>query len=204
MSSALKRRWSRPLVALAILSATIVLLAFTAKPLLELAGTFLDVGQPPQKADAALVLAGGGSGDRILKAAELQRAGFVPLVYVSGPKIEFESPECALSIPFATRRGYDAASFRCIESWAYSTREELFKCCLSLRESGVRKVLLVTTAYHTRRAMYLARQICPDIEVIPVSSESRNFTNRRWFAAREGRKAIFLEYLKLASAPFGI
>ena len=160
MSSGVKPALIRP--RLAVPAVCLVLMGvvwLVREPILEQAGTFLDVGQPPQKADAILVLAGGKTGERILKAGELMRLGYAPVAYVSGPTTFYDMPECAASIPFAGRHGYPTASFRCIESGELSTAAEAQACCDVLRRAGVRKFLLVTTAFHTRRAAQTVPQV---------------------------------------------
>lgn len=205
MSPGVQASRIRPRLVLPLLS--LVLIAVTwcfREPLLERAGTYLDVGQPPQRADAILVLAGGKSGERILKAGELVRQGYAPLAYVSGPRTFYDVPECSASIPYAERHGYPAAAFRCIENTGLSTAAEAEACCAALRRAGVRKFLLVTTAFHTRRATALYRKFCPQLEFVTVSAESPLFVNRYWFRVREARKTILEEYLKLLSTPFGL
>ncbi len=205
MSSGVKPALIRPRLAVLLVCFVLIgVLWLLREPILEQVGTFLDVGQPPQKADAILVLAGGKSGERILKAGELVRLGYAPVAYVSGPTTFYDMPECAASIPFAGRHGYPAASFRCIESGALSTAAEAAACCEALRRAGVRKFLLVTTAFHTRRATQLYRKFCPQLGFITVSAESPLFQNRTWFRVREARKTIIEEYLKLLSTPFGL
>ena len=125
MSPGVKAARIRP--RLAVLLVCLVLIAVAGcfwEPILERAGTYLDVGQPPQKADAVLVLAGGGSGERILKAAELVRQSYAPVAFVSGPRTFYDMSECVASIPLAVRHGYPAASFRCIEHDEFSTATE--------------------------------------------------------------------------------
>ena len=195
----------RPWLVLLLLCLVLIAVACCLRePLLECAGTYLDVGQPPQKADAILVLAGGRSGERILKAGELVRQGYAPLAYVSGPRMFYDLPECVASIPYAERHGYPAAAFRCIEHAELSTATEAEVCCAALRRAGVRKFLLVTTAFHTRRAARMYHKLCPQLEFVTVSAESPLFVNRYWFRVREGRKTILEEYLKLLSTPFGL
>jgi len=41
-----------------------------------------------------------------------------------------------------------------------STASEATACCAALRRAGVRKFLLVTTAFHTRRARVMYRKFC--------------------------------------------
>ncbi|MDR3719261.1 MAG: YdcF family protein [Bryobacteraceae bacterium] len=189
-------------VCAAAIAAAILLACLFREVLLEGAGAYLNVGQPPVRADAALVLAGGFSGDRILKAAELKRQGYVPVVYVSGPTIIYEAGECEISIPFAVRHGYSTSDFRCIPNAAYNTLDEARACCAALEHAGVKSFLLVTTAYHTRRATAIYRRICPKLAFTPVASEDPMFQNRQWWKAREGRKDIFLEYTKLLTSHF--
>jgi len=174
------------------------------RPLLEQFGLFLDVGQPPRKSDAVLVLAGGHSGERILKAGDLVRQGYAPIAYVSGPRTYYEMSECAAGIPYGVRHGYPAASYRCIENDALSTAAEAQVCCIALRDAGVRTCLLVTTAFHTRRATHLYRKLCPQVEFVPISAESPGYLNQDWYRVREGRKTILEEYLKLLTTPFGL
>jgi uncharacterized SAM-binding protein YcdF (DUF218 family) len=196
---------NRPRLAAVLVSVVLVVVAWCYRePILERAGTYLDVGQPPQQADAILVLAGGKTGERILKAGELVRQGYAPVAFVSGPRTFYDMPECAASIPFAVRHGYPAAAFRCIENDELSTATEAQACCAALRRAGVRKFLLVTTAFHTRRATRLYRQVCPQLAFVTISAESPLFQNRYWFRVREARKTILEEYVKLLTVPFGL
>jgi len=204
MTLRLTLTWTRLGVFTAAVAAVILLVFSFQDALLEGAGAFLNAGQSPAKADAALVLAGGLGGDRILKAAELKRQGYVPVVYVSGPLLLYENSECAISIPFAVQHGYLASDFRCIPNMEYNTLDEARVCCAALERAGVKKFLLVTTAYHSRRAAGIYRRVCPKLSFIPVSSEDPMFHNRRWWTAREGQKDVFLEYTKLLTAHFGL
>jgi len=199
-ASRIRPRWA---VLLAV-TGLIVLTWVFRRPLLESIGTHLDVGQAPRKKDAVLVPAGGHGGERILKAGELIRQGYAPVAYVSGPRTLYDLSECVVSIPYAGRHGYPADFFRCIENDALSTAAEAQACCVALSRAGVRTCLLVTTAFHTRRATRLYRELCPQIQFVPISAESPAFLNRDWYRFREGRKTILEEYLKLLATPFGL
>lgn len=188
----------------AIVAAGLLLVCLFRENLLEAIGAFLDVGEPPVRADAALVLAGGFAGDRILKAAELKRQGYVPVVYVSGPNLIYGTSECEMSIPFAVRHGHVASDFRCIPNEAYNTLDEARACCAELERTGVKRFLLVTTVFHSRRATGIYRRVCPKLTFTPVTSEDPMFQNRQWWKSREGEKAFFLEYSKLLTALFGL
>lgn len=172
--------------------------------LLRPVGTFLDVGVVPQKADAALVLAGGSSGDRILKAGDLVRQGFAPVALVSGPPFSYGVRECELAIGYAVREGYDAKLFECIDSVGTSTYDEARDMISVMRKKGVKKFLLVSTDTHTRRAAGIYRKLAPDLQCVPVSSRHPWFQLESWWKTREGRKAVFYEWLKTITSMFGI
>jgi uncharacterized SAM-binding protein YcdF (DUF218 family) len=168
-------------------------------------GTFLDVGENPQKAEAAVVLAGGWRGERVLRAGQLARAGFVPLVLISGPMSSYGATECGPATAFALRQGFDAAWFQCIPSNANSTKEEAEAVVANLKQRGLKKVLIVSVASHLRRARRLYRQTAPEgLEMHFVAADPAGYKLRDWYQSREGRKDIFLEWTKVVTSPFGI
>jgi uncharacterized SAM-binding protein YcdF (DUF218 family) len=68
-----------------VLVAAVVLGLIFHNALLAGMGSYLVNADSPEKADMALVLAGDGDGNRILKAAQLARQGYVSKILVSGP-----------------------------------------------------------------------------------------------------------------------
>jgi uncharacterized SAM-binding protein YcdF (DUF218 family) len=185
-------------------AALIVLLAVTgpwfAFPVL---GRFLVRSESPKPADAALVLAGDGSGMRILEAGKLVRAGLVSKVYVSGPDFFYGAHESDIAIPFAVRNGYPESAFVGLPIHAFSTREEAEAVLPILRQHGVRTLDLVTSTYHTRRAGWLFRKMAPDMRITVVAAPDPFFTPEGWWREREGRKRFLLEWAKTASDSVG-
>ncbi|MGJ5818559.1 YdcF family protein [Paludibaculum fermentans] len=169
------------------------------------AGDFLDVGEAPQKADAAVVLAGGWGGERVLKGGQLARAGFVPLVLLSGPQSAFGESECVPAKAYAIRQGFEAAWFQCIPNDSYSTKGEALSVVQDLTRRGIKKVLIVSVASHLRRArrLYLENAV-PGLEMHFVAADPPGFTLHEWYKSREGRKAILLEWTKVVTSPFGL
>lgn len=167
-------------------------------------GTFLDIGGAPVKAEAAIVLAGGWTGERVLKGGELVRQGFVPYVLLSGPRGYYERPECDYAIPFAQDHGYPAQSFVCVPMKAFSTMEEAAEMIREVRRRRLKRVLLVTSDFHTRRARAFFHKEAPEIEFIPVSTPVKTFDLTRWYQTREGWKTVVLEWTKLITSKFGI
>ena len=196
------KRAARILV-LAILAVVVLALIFHNAVLTAL-GAYLVKAGPPEKADIALVLAGDGEGNRILKAAQLARQGYVSKVLVSGPSGIYGYHECDLAIPFAVKAGYPESYFVHLENDARSTQEEARDAIARLRQLGVHSVLLVTSDYHTRRAGKIYRSAAPDLRFIVVAAPDVSFTPDGWWHNRQGEKIAFTEWLKTVTEPFGI
>jgi uncharacterized SAM-binding protein YcdF (DUF218 family) len=180
----------------AALALLLILLAAAHRPILRAAGAFLVEAHPPVHADMVLVLAGDGYGHRILKGAQLVREGWAPKVLVSGPDGTYGFYECDMAIPFAVRAGYPEEYFLHFENTARSTREEARMAAGELRRLGVKKVLVVTSDYHTRRSARMYQEAAPDLEVTVVAAPSRDFTPDGWWRSRQGQKLFFYEWLK--------
>jgi uncharacterized SAM-binding protein YcdF (DUF218 family) len=188
---------------LAVLAVVVLALIFHNAVLAAL-GAYLVKAGPPEKADIALVLAGDGEGNRILKAAQLARQGYVSKVLVSGPSGIYGHYECDLAIPFAVKAGYPESYFVHLENDARSTQEEARDAIVRLRQLGVHSVLLVTSDYHTRRAGKIFRSAAPDLRFIVVAAPDVSFTPDGWWHNRQGEKIAFNEWLKTVTEPFGI
>ena len=164
--------------------------------LLHALGNALVTTQPPQKADAVLVLAGDSIGHRILKGADLVRQGYAPLVYASGPHGNYGFTEDQLAIRFATERGFPAAYFTGLPNQAESTLDEARLLLPILKAKGVRRLLLVTSNFHTARAARIFRRIGPELEITIIAAKDNSFTPDTWWHTRQGQKTFFFEATK--------
>jgi uncharacterized SAM-binding protein YcdF (DUF218 family) len=182
------------------LAVTAIVLYLVREPILRAIGSYLVDAGPPVKADIALVLAGDGRGNRILKAAELVRDGYVPKVLVSGPDGNYDLHECDLEIPFAVKAGYPESYFIHFENTARNTRDEAHQATEELRKLGAHRVLLVTSDFHTRRAGRMYRLEAPDLEIHVVAAPDTYFSANSWWQNREGQKTAFYEWIKTVAA----
>ncbi len=182
-------------VALVLAVVIIFLVAFHVAVLTAL-GNFLVQAGPPQKADIIVVLAGDGFGHRIEKAADLVKEGWAPKVLVSGPNGNYGGYECDLAIPFAVKAGYPESYFLHFEHSARSTEEETQAITEKLRAMGVKRIILVTSNYHTRRAGKIFRHAAPDLNIFVVASRDEFFSPDHWWRIREARKTFLLEWAK--------
>lgn len=191
------RRW---LFALAL---PVIVVVFHSQILGALGGYLVD-DVPPQKADAVLVLAGDGWGNRILTAAQLVRDGYAPQVLVSGPDGAYGLQESALAIPFAVKHGYPESYFVRVDHQARSTRAEAVAVLPEIRREGIRRMLLVTSNFHTRRAGRIFRELAPDLTILVVGAPDRNYTPDGWWHNREAQKTFVTEWEKTIAGWCGI
>jgi uncharacterized SAM-binding protein YcdF (DUF218 family) len=188
-----------------VLLAAVGLVWWQGARILSLAGTFLDNGEAPQKAEAALVLAGGWQGERVLRAGELKKQGYVAYVLLSGPRSYYEQPECDYAIPFAVKHGYSAEWFQCAPNESKSTEEEARAMVEELKRRGVKKCLVVSVRTHMRRARIMFKGVAPEgLEMHFVAADDREYRLEEWYRTRQGKKAVLLEWLKLATTPLGL
>jgi uncharacterized SAM-binding protein YcdF (DUF218 family) len=167
-------------------------------------GAMLVNAGPPQPADIAVTLAGDASGNRVLKAAELVRQGYVPRVLVSGAERQYGIPESTLAINFAVAHGYPRDYFIALQHPSLSTTEESGYIIPQLRKLGVRKYLLVTSPYHTARAGRILHRAAPDLEMHIVAAMRPHWNNGYWWTDREGQKIWLQEEAKTIAELFGI
>jgi uncharacterized SAM-binding protein YcdF (DUF218 family) len=167
-------------------------------------GSFLVNAGPPVKADVVLVLDGDETGQRILTAAQLVRDGFAPQVLVSGSTGVYGNYSCDLAIPFAVKHGFPESYFVHFENQASSTFEEARAVLPVIHQHGYRRILLVTSDYHTRRAGSIYRAQAPDLTFILVAAPDRHFSPDGWWHDREGRKTFLFEWMKTVANWVGI
>jgi uncharacterized SAM-binding protein YcdF (DUF218 family) len=172
--------------------------------MLSLAAMALIEDDGPRKSDAIVVLGGDATGERILKGAELEKAGYAPIVLVDGPW-SLLGPESDATIKYAEQQGFPASYFKSVPlpGDADSTRSEADYLGKVIKASGFHKILLVTSNFHTRRAARLFRKENPWMEVAVVAAPYRDFSPGNWWQARPGKKVFLLEWMKTISADLG-
>ena len=200
-----KRRLSRAwVVTLALLAVCLLAALIFRQQILWGLGAMLVDSEPPQKADIAVTLAGDASGNRILKAAELVRQGYIPRVLVSGTGTTYGVLQTSLEIDLAVRRGYPRDYFVPLPHHALSTKEEAQVIVAQLRKLGVHKFLLVTSYYHTARAARILRRTAPELEMHVVGARYPHWNDGYWWREREGQKIWIEEEAKTIADFFRI
>lgn len=168
-----------------------------SEPLLKAAGGFfVDVDQL-EPVGIIVVLAGDGTGHRIMKAVDLVRQGLAPKILVSGPQGHYGHYESDLAIEFAVKRGAVAEIFDGFPMDVHSTREEAQVVDAELRRRGINKAIVVTSNFHTRRARRIFKQQGGDTtEYLMASAPDPFFEPDNWWQSRAGKKIFVMESLK--------
>ena len=194
------KRWRRILLGLLVFIVAWAVVAWVA-------ARALIVDADLSSADAIVVLSGSSAYvERTQKAAELYRAGRAPLVWLTDDHTRGGWSSALQRNPYFVERateelikaGVPADRIRIVPGVASSTRDE----SLILRDYAsaqrVRSVLVVTSAYHSRRALRTLRQSFAGtgtaIGLQPASASSIAF----WWLHPDGWRTVGGEYVKLA------
>jgi uncharacterized SAM-binding protein YcdF (DUF218 family) len=148
-----------------------------------------------EKADAIVVLGGATRGDthlsthgdlnqqadRLLYAAELYRAGKAPVVLASGGGAPGDRSEAELMEEILHIMGVPPRDIL-RESASRTTYDNARYSAILLQGKGLRRVLLVTSAFHMRRALGVFRQT--GLDVVPAPTDYQRLAGRplvpRW------------------------
>jgi uncharacterized SAM-binding protein YcdF (DUF218 family) len=179
----------------------LVLLAFLAflyalrHPLMRVAGQLWVVNEPAAQADAIIVLGDDNYyGDRAAHAADLYRMGLAPVVIASGRYVRPYATIADMIEHDLESRGVQAASIVKFSHRAENTREEAEALTGLISSRGWKRVLVVTSNYHTRRTRFIYERVIPAGVSVHVSgAHDSEFDPSRWWETRAGQKLFFNE-----------
>lgn len=159
-------------------------------------GEFLVVSDPLEHADLIYVLAGDFWGSRVLLGAQLGAEHWAPRVMLGGGRYQsFYTPD--LSVGFAVDHGYPRNLFIPVRMDAVSTIEEARTMAPSFRSLGAKRIILVTSNFHSRRAAEVFRLFLPGIDFRMEAAPDPVFHPDRWWKNPEERRLLLAEYEKL-------
>lgn len=158
----------------------------------------------PAPADAVVVLAGDTTLERLYKGEQMVRDGFAPVALVSGVDNMFGRAECDFAIDAAKRNQHDTSKMVCVGNAGRNTVDECKALLPELARRQVKRVLVVTSNYHTRRAGNVWRRFAPQLEIRMVAARDRDFSPDTWWQNREAQKIVILEWTKTVAYLFGV
>lgn len=141
-----------------------------------------------EPADVIVVLGGSGP-SRAWRAAALYRQGLAPRVLVTG------IGDCASIRSHMVEEGVPREVIQ-IECAAQNTWENAEFSAPILTAMGARRAILVTSWFHSRRALACFRQVLPQLEWMSAPVERGE--SYRQMIRDDGGRMVLKEYLKLA------
>lgn len=194
------------MIVLASIAAVCASLWLLRAPIMVAAARFLSVHDPLRRADAIFVL-GGDPDIRPYAAAELYRRGLAPRVLVPG----METGRLAADglIPTQTelflrvlhKEGVPDSAVEVLNlpGGTSSTTEDARVLADWVHRTGARRVIAVTTTYHTRRTRLALRRALKgrEVRVMMYGAATRGYTERDWWRYEGGLTTYFNEYVKL-------
>lgn len=184
--------------------AIVYLLVFQT-PLLWVLAEPLRVVESPRTADAITVFAGGvgesataggGYQERVKQAVDLYDAGYAArLIFSSGFVGAFREAEIMRGL--AVDLGVPADAI-ILEERASSTYENVIFVRDIARRADARRVLLVSSPYHMRRALLTWRKQAPDIEVVATPVPGSQYYFHSYGASLQQFRGIAWEYAAIA------
>jgi uncharacterized SAM-binding protein YcdF (DUF218 family)/glycosyltransferase involved in cell wall biosynthesis len=163
------------------------------------------VSRPPEIADAVVVFAGGvgesgkaGGGhlERLKQAVDLYKAGYVPTIVLSSGYVS-SLKEAEVMRALAIDQGVPPRSI-ILEEKAKDTHENVVFVDQIVKQHQWRKILLVSSPYHMRRAARVWNKLAPEVTVIPTPPSSSQFYEHGTGASLEQVRGILWEYAAIA------
>ncbi|MGH9862937.1 MAG: YdcF family protein [Candidatus Acidiferrales bacterium] len=169
-------------------------------PLLRAFAEWWIVDEPLEKAQVILVLGGDNMhGDRVTHAVHLYQAGWAPRLMLSGVNYRTDFNDVVLMERQAVALGVPRESLLAVPQPAVSTLEEALFLQRVLAQHNFRKVIIVTSNYHTRRARLIFRALYRrrGVQVIFSAAPDSDFNPQRWWQDRGGQVTMVLELQKM-------
>jgi hypothetical protein len=173
----------------------IALVYVSRRPLLRFAGEFWVVDEPTAPSDALIVLGDDNySGDRAFHAAELYREGVAPVVVASGRMLRQNVSMADVMEHDLQSFGVPATAVVKLSHRAGNTREEADEAARLIQARGWKRLLVVTSNYHARRARFIyGKTLSPNVILRVAGARDSEFDPLRWWESRQGQKLFLTE-----------
>jgi uncharacterized SAM-binding protein YcdF (DUF218 family) len=178
------------------LRTVLIVLIALALFLFSTSGHFLIVNRP-QHAEAIVVLAGE-TDHRPALGLQLLQQGYAPRMVLDVPANAKIYDETMLQIAQQyVRELPQAQSVVICPIYGLSTKAESQDVSQCLRTLGVHSVLIVTSDYHTRRALSTFRHELPGMQISVAAATDPQQFGGAWWKHRQWAKLNFDEWLRL-------
>lgn len=180
---------------------------FGATPVgLQTLGDFLVVRDPLGPVDAVVAISGDGVGERARTASKLVREGYASWLILSGSR-GGAAPGGATAemVRVALREGIPQDRIL-VDDQSTGTLDNARHSAALMQAHNLRRAILVTSPYHTRRASWVFRSefLRRGLDVRTFAAEDSIFDVKEWWTRPTDRWLVIREYEKLLAFAFGI
>lgn len=165
-------------------------------------GMSLDVSSPLRYAPVVLILPGDEE-TRPFVAAGLMNAGYADRALVPETRANsdvlkgVESSTSEITRQILIRRGIPEKRIVTLSGASDSTLNDAWALNRYFQQFGATDVLIVTSAYHSRRARWTFRHVLPEHQSrLRFYTAPNEFDSRTWWTSRTGRQTVLSEHLK--------
>lgn len=185
------------LIALIIIVILIGLVYLARVPLLRVAGNYWIKSDVPANVDAIVILSDDNfNADRATRAADLYHDGWAPRIVASGRRLRPYFSIADLMEHDLELRGVPKQAVVAFPHDARNTLEELRGIREFAGQHGWKRIMIVTSNYHTRRTRYLCEHVFPaDVHVLVVAAPDHDYDPDSWWRTRIGIKTFFHEFV---------
>jgi uncharacterized SAM-binding protein YcdF (DUF218 family) len=181
---------------LRLLVVLFLVVVFVVAALASQAARFLVVDEP-EKSDVIVVLAGE-TNVRPTRALELLRQGVAPRAFINAQTRDRIYDQTLIEIAQKYVNGLPEANRVSVCPIAgFSTIAEADDVSRCLHPLGAHRVLIVTSASHTRRALTIFRHRLPQYQFNVAAARDPAQFGEAWWTNREWAKTIFDEWSKM-------
>jgi uncharacterized SAM-binding protein YcdF (DUF218 family) len=156
--------------------------------------------QVPLQTDAIVIL-GGDDGDRAMKALQLYRAGYAPVLVLTGLERGNAAPPPSLTwrASFLELRGVPNSAIR-FELVARNSYMEAVELLALMRKEGWRTLIVVSDPPHMRRLAWTWSRVFEGsgLSYVLVASEPDWWDAGNWWRDEKSGQFVITEYIKLA------
>jgi len=160
------------------------------------AARFLVVDEPG-KSDAIVVLAGD-TKVRPVRGLDLLRQGMAPRLFLDAETrdVIYDQPLVEIVQKYVNSLG-EANRVSVCPITGYSTIAEADDVSRCLQSLGPHRVLIVTSEFHTRRALMIFRHRLPQYQFSAAAARNGAEFGEAWWTNREWAKVTFDEWMKI-------
>jgi len=199
-----------------LIAAVIIVLAIAGVAFLPFAGRYLVYEDPLEKSDAIVILAGARV-ERWLEGVDLYRAGWAPRLFISPGRMEdaeIQIRSLGIRFPSDAELARDAIVQMKVPESAVETLpgslDNTAQEAAAVREIAearhLRRVIVVTSKYHTRRARFaFVRELAKtNVQVLIRASRYDPAKPDRWWTSRADARYVAAELEKLLAYRLGL